>query len=196
MKCGRQAHANTTVIEVIFRAHDQFAVHHLVNATILRKCLQLGFRPDLFCRASRQIHGKNPGVRRTPRQDLLIGAVEQAGFDGERGRMQRWAIQAANFSLLVIILIGIPVISGVQFGRWQLSSRPTAQTLTLWSLGAAVVGNLGAALFLVKGAKARGLCRNWAVAFLALLGFEWALFNGYVHFEWLKEALLWFRRKF
>src|ERR1035441_6323280 len=72
--------------------------------------------------------------------------------------MQRFLIQCVNCVLLAIIFFGIPAVTGVQFGNWQISSVPQARRLMLWGLALAVAGNAVAALGLIKGRKERKLC--------------------------------------
>ena len=63
--------------------------------------------------------------------------------------------------------------------------------LMFWGLSLAAAGNLLAAVGLMKDAKDRRLCRDWAIAFAGLLGVEYAFFHGYLNFDWLKRSLLW-----
>ena len=109
--------------------------------------------------------------------------------------MQRFVISAANCVLLVVLLVGVPEVSGVRFWHWQLSSLPAARTLTFWGLLLAAAANAGVT-FLVKGRKNRKFCWLWAALFTALVGGEYAYERGYFNFEWLKRALLWLTNKF
>ena len=68
--------------------------------------------------------------------------------------------------------------------------------LTLWGLGLAAACNSSAALWLMKDRKDRTLCWKWAFVFVALLAIEYASYNGWLNFEWLKNALQWAQNRF
>ncbi len=110
-------------------------------------------------------------------------------------RTQQFLIKGVNCGLLVIILIGIPAVTGARFGHLSVSSATTAQVLMLWGLTLAVVGNSMAALSFSKAQKLQVLCWEWAVIFVSLLGIEIALIHGYVNFNWLKQGLLWLQKQ-
>ncbi len=117
-------------------------------------------------------------------------AVDETGL-----RTQQFLIKGVNCGLLVIILIGIPTVTGARFGHLSVSSATTAQVLILWSLTLAVVGNSMAALSFGKAQKLQVLCWEWAVIFGSLLGIEVALIHGYLNFNWLKQGLLWLQKQ-
>ena len=108
--------------------------------------------------------------------------------------MQRFLIKVINCGLLVIILIGVPAITGTRFGHLAVSSAPTAQMLMLWGLSLAVVGNSVAALLFGRAQKLQMLCWEWALVFGSLLGIEYAMIHGYLNFNWLKRGLLWLQK--
>jgi hypothetical protein len=110
--------------------------------------------------------------------------------------MQRFLIQCVNGVLLAIIFLGIPAVTGVQLGRWQISLASQARCLMLWGLALAVAGNVTAAWLLIKGRKERKLCWEWAAVFGALLGVEFAFVQGRLNFNWLKQILLWLQKHF
>ena len=110
--------------------------------------------------------------------------------------MQRLLITLVNCALLVIAFIGVPEVASARFGHWQISSLSAKQTLTMWGLALAAIGNAGAALFLVKGRKERKLCWEWAVVFAVLLGAEYAFVRGWFNFDWLKQVLLRLQKSF
>ena len=110
--------------------------------------------------------------------------------------MHRFLIQCVNCVLLAIIFFGIPAVTGVQFGDWQISSVPQARRLMLWGLALAAAGNAVAALGLIKGRKERKLCWEWAAIFIGLLFVQYAYLRGYFNFNWLKQTLLWFQKHF
>jgi len=117
-------------------------------------------------------------------------AVDNVGL-----RTQQFLIKSANCGLLVIILIGIPAVTGARFGHLAVSSATTAQVLILWGLALAVTGNSFAALSFSKTRKLRLLCLEWALIFGSLLGIEIALVHGYLNFNWLKQGLLWLQKQ-
>ena len=54
---GREAYAKLAVVEVIFRAHDQFAIDNLVDIPVFGQGLQFRFGPDPFWRLNSGAHG-------------------------------------------------------------------------------------------------------------------------------------------
>jgi hypothetical protein len=108
--------------------------------------------------------------------------------------MQRLFIQGLNGALLVLVFIGIPAATRVQWENWQISSGPQSQRLMLWGLALAVAGNLAAALGGVKSRKERRLCWEWTAVFAGLLLVQFAFYRGYFNFDWLKNALLWLQK--
>ncbi|HTY89421.1 MAG TPA: hypothetical protein VMB80_18370 [Candidatus Acidoferrum sp.] len=108
--------------------------------------------------------------------------------------MKRWFIQGLNCALLGLIFIGLPAATRAQWGSWQISPGPQTQWLMFWSLVLAVAGNIVAALGPVKSSRERKLCWEWAVVFAVLLLAQFAYQRGYIHFEWLKQSLLWLQK--
>ena len=109
--------------------------------------------------------------------------------------MQRLFIQVLNCALLVLIFIGLPAATRAQLGGWQIYSGPQSQALMLWASMLAAVGNLVAALGLVKSRKERKLCWEWTAVFAGLLLAQYAFHRGYFNFDWLKRALLWLQKR-
>jgi hypothetical protein len=110
--------------------------------------------------------------------------------------MQRLFIQGLNGALLVLIFIGLPTATRVEWGNWHISEGEQSQRLMFWGLALATVGNTVVALGLVKSRKERKLCGAWAAGFAALLLVQFAFNRGYIHFEWLKQSLLWLKEHF
>ena len=110
--------------------------------------------------------------------------------------MQQFLIKCVNCALLIILLIGIPAVTGARFWNWQVSSVPAARTLLLWGLALATAGNAATALFGIRGRKERKLCWEWAAVFGALLGVEYAFVHGWFNFNWLRQILLWLQEHF
>ena len=110
--------------------------------------------------------------------------------------MQRLFIQCLNGVLLVLIFIGLPAATRAEWGHWQVSAGAQSQWLMFWGLALAAAGNTAAALGLVKSRAERKLCGEWAAVFALLLLVQFAFNRGYIHFEWLKQALLWLKELF
>ena len=110
--------------------------------------------------------------------------------------MQRFLIQCINCVLLAIIFFGIPAVTGMQLGNWQISAVPQARRLMFWGLALAAAGNAVAALGLIKSRKERKLCWEWAAVFVGLLFVQFAYLRGYFNFNWLKRTLLWLQKHF
>ena len=110
--------------------------------------------------------------------------------------MQRFLIQCLNGALLVLIFIGLPAATRAQWGNWQVAPAVQSQWLMFWALAVAAAANTVGALGLIKSRKERKLCWEWAAVFGALLAVQYAFNRGYIHFRWLKEALLWLRNRF
>jgi hypothetical protein len=104
--------------------------------------------------------------------------------------MQRFLIKCVNCALLVLVVIGVPAITRVQFRSIQIGSAPKLQLLLFWTLAIALGLNILAASFIIKSKKERVLCWEWAAVFGVLL-FAYAAFGfGYFNFDWLKNFLL------
>lgn len=110
--------------------------------------------------------------------------------------MKGLLIKCVNFGLLVLVVIGIPAITRVEFHGWLLGSSAKLQLLLFWSLAIAVGFNLLAALFLMKTRKDRVLCLEWAAVYGVLLFVYCAFTLGYFNFDWLKNFLLRLQRRF
>ena len=108
--------------------------------------------------------------------------------------MRQFLIKCINCALLIVILIGVPAITGVRFGSLQISSAPRTQMLILWGMSLAAAVNTLGAFGALGHFGDRRLCRDWAITFVGLLGVEYAFFHGYLSFGWLKQSLIWFKR--
>jgi hypothetical protein len=110
--------------------------------------------------------------------------------------MQRFLLQIVNFSLLFIILVGIPAATRAQIGNWQITSAPTARLLIFWGLGLACALNaIGAGKFF-KNKKDRKHGWEWAAIFGALWLAYFGFVRGWFNFEWLKQWLQWLQKHF
>ena len=110
--------------------------------------------------------------------------------------MQRLFINVVNGALLVLILIGLPAATRLEFWQLQISWAPTPQMLTLWGLGLCALANAAAALALVKSRKEQALCAKWAFVFAGFWLVDFACFRGWFNFHWLQRVLRWFRQNF
>ena len=109
--------------------------------------------------------------------------------------MQPLFIRLANLVWLVLILMGVPAITGRSFGWLRLSDSSISQPLTLWGLAVGAVLNILGAIFLAKGGKAKRLCWQWCAAFALLVVIEYLVIRHYINFDWLKTFLLWVKAK-
>jgi hypothetical protein len=104
--------------------------------------------------------------------------------------MQRFLIKCVNFALLVLVVIGIPAMTRVEFHGLQLGSAQKLQLLLFWALALALCLNIAAASFVLKAKKERVLCWEWAAVYGVLLFAYCAFVFGYFNFDWLKNLLL------
>ena len=104
--------------------------------------------------------------------------------------MQRFLIKCINCALLIIIAIGIPAITHVEFRGLEIGSEHIYKLLLFWGLGLALALNLLAASFVIKTRKDRLLCWEWAAVFGVLFSAYAAFAFGYFNFDWLKNFLL------
>ena len=79
--------------------------------------------------------------------------------------MQRFLIKFVNCALLIIIVIGIPAITHVEFRGLDIGSEHIYKMLLFWALGLGFALNLLAASFVIKTRKERLLCWEWAAVF-------------------------------
>jgi len=113
-----------------------------------------------------------------------------------RQSTQRWLVHLANSALLVIVLIGVPAITSLQFGSIRLLSDPKLQMLTMVGLGLGGAANFAGALLLKKDKKTRHACVAWALLFGVILAAELLYVHHYIRFRWLKKLLLWVQETF
>jgi hypothetical protein len=104
--------------------------------------------------------------------------------------VKKLLIKCVNCALLILIVIGIPAITRVQFRSYQIGSAPMLQLLLFWTMALALGLNIFAGLFLIKARKDRMLCWEWAAVFGILLFAYSAFVFGYYNFNWLKNFLL------
>jgi hypothetical protein len=104
--------------------------------------------------------------------------------------MLRFFIKCANCVALVLIVIGIPAITHVQFRSYTIGSEPKFELLLLCCLALALVLNILGASFLIKKRKDRLLCWEWSALYAVLLLVYGALLHGYFSFDWLRNFLL------
>ena len=105
----------------------------------------------------------------------------------------RFLVKVVNCVLLVLILIGIPAVTRVQFGDWQMASASKARLLIFLALALAAAGNAIPALT-VKKDQDRHFFWEWSALFGFLLTVEYAYISGYLSFDWLKNSLTWLQR--
>jgi hypothetical protein len=110
--------------------------------------------------------------------------------------MQLSVIHLLNALALILITIAVPAITSKELGPLKLTSSPDARLLTFGGLGLACGLNAAAALWLARGKKARDTCRLWALAHALLLLVHVLLYRNLIHFNWLKDGLLWIKEKF
>ncbi len=102
-------------------------------------------------------------------------------------------IHVGNCVWILLILIGVPNITGLQFGKLFVSATPEFQMLTLGGFGIGLAANLFGG-WMLRGNKQRRACWKWAGAHAVLLVINYLVFNGQIHFQWLKDALLWLKK--
>lgn len=109
--------------------------------------------------------------------------------------MQQIFIRLANLSWLVLVLIGVPAITGRNLGWLRLSDSPLMHRLIMWGLALGMFGNVCGAIYLARGPKPKKLCWQWFTAFALILTVEYLFVRHYINFNWLKEFLLWAKAK-
>ena len=103
--------------------------------------------------------------------------------------MKRFLIKCVNCALLVLVVIGIPAMTRVEFRGFQIGSAQKFQLLLFWTLAIALALNILAAAFWTKVRKDRLLCWEWAAVFGILLFAYCAFTFGYYNFDWLRNFL-------
>lgn len=108
---------------------------------------------------------------------------------------RKLGVRLVNTAWLVITLIGVPAITGLKFGGLRLSAVRIGETLTLLFIAVAIVGNVVARFALARDGQTRAVCDRWAGVH-AFFGVVFLLvFAEIIHFEWLKQWLLWLDAK-
>ena len=98
-------------------------------------------------------------------------------------------IKCINCVFLIIVAIGIPAITHVEFRGLEIGSIRMYKLLLFWTLGLALAFNLFVASFVTKPRKDRLLCWEWAAVFGVLFVTYSAFVFGYINFNWLKDFL-------
>lgn len=98
-----------------------------------------------------------------------------------------------NGAALVILLIGLPMVCSKQLGGLRLSSVSLLQQLTVAGFLLVIGLNLAAYFFVVRRPPTRRLVLRWTVSLGALLVVEWLIIQGYLHFDWLRNGLIWLK---
>lgn len=104
--------------------------------------------------------------------------------------VRRRAIHFLHVACLAIILIGVPAATSVRFGFLRIGSRPATEAAMLAAFAAVVLLDGFGRFVLAANPKEKTLWRNWGFCVAGLLVFHWALFEGFFHFDWLREMLL------
>ena len=104
--------------------------------------------------------------------------------------MRRRVIHLFHVACLAIILIGVPAATSVRFGSLRIGSRSATEAVVLVAFAAVVLMDGFGRFVLASNPKEKTLWRNWGFCAAGLLAFHWALFEGFFHFDWLREMLL------
>jgi hypothetical protein len=104
-----------------------------------------------------------------------------------------FAIHALNAALLVILMIGVPAVTGFTLGSLRISSYPWLQRLLLAGLGVGVAGNLLMGWW-CRPRRQRKAYRGWALLHAAILAMAILTYSGWMDFDWLRELLQGARR--
>lgn len=115
-------------------------------------------------------------------------------MDWHRFEMGHCVIHSFNGIALGIILIGVPSVTSIRFGAFQIGSRPLFEILTIGLIVAILAVNLLG--WLLAKSKNRAIWFRWIALLLMLLGTELAYFSGYLRFDWLEESLRWMQSRF
>lgn len=112
------------------------------------------------------------------------------------GIMRRHFVHLVNTTLLIIVFIMLPSITGRNLGSLRLSDHSVLHQLTVGALCLAIALNLAMARWTVRTRKERGICLGWTALFALFLIVSWGHAAGWLHFHWLKRSLLWIRDRF
>jgi hypothetical protein len=104
-------------------------------------------------------------------------------------------VHVINASLLILVFIGFPAITGWSLGSLRFSDQSIQQQLTVTGLAVGVGLNVLFLWFLARGRSERRACASWALLLGLLLFVVWGHASGWLHFEWLKRLLLWGREQ-
>jgi hypothetical protein len=99
-----------------------------------------------------------------------------------------FAIHTLNAVLIGILMVGVPAITGVEFGGLRISSTQWIQRLLVGGLGLGLAAN-----FLMgwgcRPRPQRAAYRGWMLLHAGFLVVAMLTFSGLIHFKWLRVFL-------
>jgi len=96
-----------------------------------------------------------------------------------------------NGFLVMVLLIGLPTITGLDMGPIRITAMNILQRLTLGGLALAILINLALVRFIARTKPLRCAGLRWAMIFSGLTLVELMVYTGKLDFEWLRTGLLW-----
>ena len=107
--------------------------------------------------------------------------------------MRKHLVHLINAAMLIVIFIGFPAITGRNLGSWRISSHSVLHQLTVGGLGVGIGVNFVLAWAIVRTRKERRLWLAWTLLLGLFLCVLMGQAAGWIHFDWLREWLLWGR---
>jgi len=98
------------------------------------------------------------------------------------------AIHALNAGLIVVLMIGVPAVTGIELGSLRISSNRWLQRLLLAGLGLGVGLNLAMGWW-CRPRRQRAAYRGWTLLHAAMLTVAMLTYSGRIHFDWLRDFL-------
>jgi hypothetical protein len=107
----------------------------------------------------------------------------------------RWLILLFNACWLALAVVALPAVTGRRVGGWHLGDAGASDTLGVLVLGLGLAFNLAGRFVLGRDRRTKAAYLTGAAVFGLLLLIKFLALRGVIGFDWLRDWLLWLKKK-